>query len=928
MMLFSNTIAGSIAITLAWFLATACAAAEPVPDYSTQIAPILKKYCAGCHNDDDVEGELSLESFAAIGRGGEHGPALQPGDAQASRMIRVLTGKAKPAMPPEDEPQPSAKQIALLAAWIEGGAKGPDGKEPDRTLLVPKLKRSVAKPPVTALAYSPDGKLLAVAKFRTVEIIAADTKKIVHTLGGHPGKINDLRFTADGSRLVVAGGVTGLYGQAQIWDIETGKSVNTIRGHRDTLYVALPSPDGKILATAGYDRRIILWDLQTLKQLHVLAEHNGAVYDLAFTPDGKILASASEDTTIKIWHVESGRRLDTRGEPLKEQYAVAISPDGRYIAAGGADNRVRLWRLVSRERPQINPLLHARYAHEGAITRLRFSRDGRQLVSASLDRSVKVWHTDSLKQLQVFANQSDVAEALAVSSSNEIAVGRMDGSLERYLIAPLTDAKVDLPVDRPMPRADEPQDSQIAKSTEHEPNDTAKQATPLKVPAQVSGFIAAAAKNGRADVDIFRFTSQAGQKWILEINAARSKSPLDSKIEILDAGGKPVPRVVLQAVRDSYFTFRGKDSNTSGDFRLHNWREMSLNQYLYAGGEVVRLYHYPRGPDSGFNVYPNSGKRYGYFGTTPLAHALGAPCYIVEPHPPGEKIVPNGLPVFRLNYENDDDSLRKLGTDSRTDFVAPQTGEYLVRVRDVRGFGGEKYKYTLTVRRAKPDFRVKITAAGPSVPAGAGRRFGIELERIDGFDGEVRLEVAGLPPGFSVAGPLVVEVTQRKAWGTIVAAADAPKPTAKNAKSWKITATATIGGRKVTRQVGSLGEIKLAAKPKLLVTIFPAGELRTKGGLRILEISPGQTVKARLRVERNGHDGVIGFGKEEAAWNLPHGVYVDATGLNGVLLLAGQNERDFFITAEPWVAPTERPIFLEAGAAEKPTSMPVMLRVR
>ena len=86
-------------------------------------------------------------------------------------------------------------------------------------------------------------------------------------------------------------------------------------------------------------------------------------------------------------------------------------------------------------------------------------------------------------------------------------------------------------------------------------------------------------------------------------------------------------------------------------------------------------------------------------------------------------------------------------------------------------------------------------------------------------------------------------------------------------------------------------------------------------------------MKCRLRVQRNGHNGVIGFGKQEAALNLPHGVYVDNTGLNGVLLLAGQNERTVFITAEPWVKSTERPIFFEAHAAEKPTTSPVMIRV-
>ena len=92
-------------------------------------------------------------------------------------------------------------------------------------------------------------------------------------------------------------------------------------------------------------------------------------------------------------------------------------------------------------------------------------------------------------------------------------------------------------------------------------------------------------------------------------------------------------------------------------------------------------------------------------------------------------------------------------------------------------------------------------------------------------------------------------------------------------------------------------------------------------------IPAGETVKCRLRVERIDHDGIIGFGSEEAAWNLPHGIYVDNIGLNGVLMLANENEREVFITAESWVAETERPIFFEAGVDGRPTSRPVMARV-
>ena len=73
----------------------------PAPDYAARVAPILKKYCAGCHNDEDREGKFSLETYAAMQKGAAHGPAFLPGDAAGSLMVRLLTGAAKPVMPPE-----------------------------------------------------------------------------------------------------------------------------------------------------------------------------------------------------------------------------------------------------------------------------------------------------------------------------------------------------------------------------------------------------------------------------------------------------------------------------------------------------------------------------------------------------------------------------------------------------------------------------------------------------------------------------------------------------------------------------------------------------------------------------------------------------------------------------------------------------------
>ena len=216
----------------------------------------------------------------------------------------------------------------------------------------------------------------------------------------------------------------------------------------------------------------------------------------------------------------------------------------------------------------------------------------------------------------------------------------------------------------------------------------------------------------------------------------------------------------LQAVRDSYFAFRGKDDASAADFRVFNWEEMHLNEYLYANGEVVKLWLYPRGPDSGFLVYPGAGKRWGYFDTTPLAHPLGEPCYIVEPHPPGTELVPNGLPVFTLYCENDDESHRELGKDSKLYFTAPADGQYLARIRDVRGSEGADFKYALTIRPSRPDFRIVFKSPKPMIGAGGSQEFSVKVQRIDDFNRPIRVDIEGLPPGFSATTPLVIESGQ------------------------------------------------------------------------------------------------------------------------------------------------------------------------
>ncbi len=903
-----------------------------VPDYVQHIAPIFQTYCTSCHNDDDREGGLSLESYADLQQGGDNGPALFAGQVE-SRLLLMVEGKLEPKMPPDNAEGPPAADIALLKAWVDSGAKGPAGAEPKTpSLLTPKLPSPEhAADQTSAMALSPQGDLLAVGQFGRVKLLEAATGAVRFALTGIAGKVNSVTFSRDGRHVIVASGIAGLHGQATIWDATTGQRTAEFIGHRDTMYDAELSPDGKLLATCGYDRKILLWNPATREVVRTLEGHNGAVFEVAFSPDGESLASASADETVKLWRVESGERLDTLSQPEAEQYAVAFSPDGEFVVAGGADNRIRVWRFISRKEPRINPILHARFAHEGAILDLAFSPDGSLLASSAEDGTLKVWNTDSYLERHLFPRQSDLMVGLAITpEAQNVMVARLDGVRE-VLPIPAAQSRPAAGGPSAAGSATAQSDAPVTELAEQEPNNGAAEAMSVAAPARIKGVIHAASDSERGDADCYRFTAQAGEQWMVEINAARQKSPLDSRVEVLTSDGRPIPRVQLQAVRDSYFTFRGKDSDTIDDFRVHNWEEMELNEYLYAGGEVVKLWLWPRGPDSGFKVYPGSGKRYNFFDTTPMSHALHEPCYIVRPSPPGTELIPNGLPVFHLFYENDDDALRAWGADSRLTFTAPADGEYLVRVTDVRGFQGPEYTYELTLRPRQPDFEVTLSGADPTVGAGSGREFVVNAQRKDGFEGEIRVDLEGLPPGFHVTTPIVIEEGQISATGIVYADLSAPAPTAENAKASRVVATAVIDRETVTRDVNNLGEIKLGDKPKLLVRLLPAEATETPSSEDWqpweLAIRPGETITARVKIERNGFDGRVPFGNEDSGRNLPHGVIVDNIGLNGLLIVEGKDERTFFLTAAKWVPGQTRWFYLKSRVEGDQTSWPIQLHV-
>jgi WD40 repeat protein len=416
----------------------------------------------------------------------------------------------------------------------------------------------------------------------------------------------------------------------------------------------------------------------------------------------------------------------------------------------------------------------------------------------------------------------------------------------------------------------------------------------LRVPGSADGILM---KLG--DAQATRFTAKKGDRLVVEVLARRAGSPVDPVVEILDAAGKAVPRATLRCTAKTFSTFRDHDSASPG-IRLEYWNELAINDYLYVDGELTRIFALPRNPDDDCQFYQVAGQRLGFLDTTPAHHSQGTPMYRVELHPPGRAFPPNGLPVFTLPFRNDDGG-PGYGKDSRLFFDVPADGQYQARVTDARGAGGPGHAYRVTIRPPKPDFTVSFSPTAPSVWKGGAIPVSVTATRLDGFEGPIRLELQGLPPGFT-APVTFIEGNQTTTAFSLHAQADAKAPTS---GSIKLVAKATINGNEVLHE--SAGGL-----PK---TIEP-GDIVTTTRQEVVRIKPGQETRLVVDVERRGDfKGRIPLDVR----GLPHGVRVLNIGLNGILVTERDTSREVVIYAEPWVQPMDHPIVVLARSERKNT---------
>jgi len=198
-------------------------------NFTDHVMPILREHCLSCHNANDAEGGLTIDSYGAVMEGGGGGAIVASGDAASSRLYKVMTHAEEPQMPPEQDPLPKAT-LDIIAQWINGGMlensgskvkkkKGPSlafaatdasGKPseivmPESLWRVPVItpKRSAA---ASAIAASPWAPVAAVAGEKQVTLYSTDSGELLGVIPFPEGIAQVLKFSNDGAYLLVAGG--------------------------------------------------------------------------------------------------------------------------------------------------------------------------------------------------------------------------------------------------------------------------------------------------------------------------------------------------------------------------------------------------------------------------------------------------------------------------------------------------------------------------------------------------------------------------------------------------------------------------------------------------------------------------------------------------------------------------------------------------
>jgi WD40 repeat protein len=395
--------------------------------YFRDVRPIIQRQCQGCHQPNLKSSNLDLTTFEGFQAGGKHGPG-------ASTLLGYITGDSKPQMPLGQPPLP-ADQIELIRSWIAAGAKDDtpaEARDADKPIVY------IQPPVINALAFSPDGKRLAVSGNREILIHSLDGATPPQRLPGLSDRILSLVFSKDGSLLVAAGGTASLFGEVQIWDVAAGKLKRSLTLTGDTVFGASISPDASKIAVGCTDNSVRILDAATAKEIFKIGNHENWVLGTVFGVDGKRIVSVGRDRAAKLTDATSGAFLENVNLLRGELAAIARHPSKDVIVIGGEDRVPYIYKMDRPQNMKIaddSTLIRKLDRQDGSIAALAWSDDGAHIAVGGAAPEVTIYDAESGKRTASCKGHRAGIYAVAFSPDGQtLATGGFDGEVRLYRV--------------------------------------------------------------------------------------------------------------------------------------------------------------------------------------------------------------------------------------------------------------------------------------------------------------------------------------------------------------------------------------------------------------------------------------------------------------------------------------------------------------
>ena len=198
---------------------------------------------------------------------------------------------------------------------------------------------------ISGLAFSPDSTVLAAGSGdRSVSVINTSSGALLYPPikpeAAKAGVVTSIALSANGLVLATASQIGN---RILLWEVQDGKLLRELNGHKGTVWTLAFSLDGYLLVSGSNDKTVCLWNTQTGNVASVLEGFRSYVFCVAVSPDGNLVATASAEPKVRVWHIASGQRLASIDSGNQWMRHLTFSPDQRWLAGASDDGHVYVW---------------------------------------------------------------------------------------------------------------------------------------------------------------------------------------------------------------------------------------------------------------------------------------------------------------------------------------------------------------------------------------------------------------------------------------------------------------------------------------------------------------------------------------------------------------------------------------------------------